>query len=153
MGNLLAVRLRDAGVSKENIYCYNFACPDTARGAFYDWNTLNQYSNIWNIGRPADPVTLVPGIADVLTLPTKALSGWGKFGNSYWYTPDWDNTNELIPDLSFAPHYCEGYIDILSKEPSLKDMHTWSELVALLPLTTSKQAFTDLANFIQQHAT
>ncbi|MBR2836055.1 MAG: hypothetical protein IKE43_10180 [Coriobacteriales bacterium] len=153
VGNLLAVRLRDAGVSKENIYCYNFACPDTARGAFYDWNTLNQYSNIWNIGRPADPVTLVPGIADVLTLPTKALSGWGKFGNSYWYTPDWDNTNELIPDLSFAPHYCEGYIDILSKEPSLKDMHTWSELVALLPLTTSKQAFTDLANFIQQHAT
>ena len=49
VGNLLTVLLSANGVPQENIYNYNFACPDVACGSSDAWNRNGRFSNIFNI--------------------------------------------------------------------------------------------------------
>lgn len=105
------------GVSKNNIYGYNFACPDVARMKRADWINL-QFENIFNIANSADPVPLLPGnMADFIQIQSDVLLHlwdmanypyWGKFGNSAWY--DYIYTN-----IDVEAHKSEHYFDYMSK--------------------------------------
>ena len=49
VGNLLASMLNQAGYSKDSVYAYNFACPDSARERPSKWNPNGENDNIFNI--------------------------------------------------------------------------------------------------------
>ena len=167
VGNLLAVRLERAGVPQQNVFCYNFACPDTARGAQFDWNWLNVHGNIWNIGKPADPVSMIPGVVGdllrmgvfgitgngILSLSSSPFSAWGKFGKSYWYARDWSDTGSVVLDLSFEAHEPAGYVELLSAEPPLADMREWGEMIASMPIDALASSVRELAGLIDQWRT
>ena len=62
VANLLSVLLNSkAKIPLENIFDYNFACPDVACDKFKD-GTTNYFPNIYNINMANDPVTYVPGV-------------------------------------------------------------------------------------------
>jgi len=106
VANLLAKRLADSGVSKSDIFCYTFACPDVAMGGL---QSFGGYTNIHNICNIYDPVTLVPGNLGPGFALTPGLK-WGKFGNTHWYSPggiqvvhiSW---HDIIKDLDYVAAY------------------------------------------------
>lgn len=126
VGNLLAVRLSDAGVAKENVYDYNFACPDTNRGWPTDWNWNGVHDNIFNIGYCGDPVTMLPGLAGDANFGTLLGITWGKYGKSVWYADDWKNFETA--DWSFAAHDGTNYIRFLSNKPSYNYFRSWDQM-------------------------
>ena len=98
VGNVLGVLLSQKGISRENMYVYNFACPDTRHDLpTTDWSGGGKYNNIFNINAANDLVGVVPGgLGDVgqfytQKIPTPYL--WGKYGRTYFYSFDW-NSNE-----------------------------------------------------------
>lgn len=62
VGNLLAIKLFEAGISSSRVYDYNFACPNVAMGpeSSAAWNYQGRHNNIINIGNWCDYVTHVP---------------------------------------------------------------------------------------------
>lgn len=79
VGNLLAVELMEQGVNSNNIYDYNYACPDVACKIIFP-----TYMNIFNLCNRADIVTMLPGsICSVFTTPG---TSWGKYGQTHWFT-------------------------------------------------------------------
>ena len=131
VGNLLAVRLSDAKVPKENVFDYNFACPDVNRGWPWDWGGDDKHANIFNIGHCADPVTLIPGIVGDSLLHGERLGmavgiGWGKYGRSFWYTKDW----EEIPMYSTEYHDQSRYVRDMSELWPLDYYKSWVEVKA-----------------------
>ena len=91
VANLLAVKLMEKGVGASDIYNYNFACPDVAcKIAFV------AYSNIFNLCNREDPVPFVPGhLASTFTTPG---TSWGKYGQTYWFTKDAEDTINPVAD-------------------------------------------------------
>ena len=103
VGNLLSMKMYQNGVPNQNVYDYNFACPDVARdfGLGWAWNTFGNHDNMFNIGNTADVVPLIPGVfGNILSgvvdswrdrnissgvLEGFVLSNWGKYGNSMWF--------------------------------------------------------------------
>jgi hypothetical protein len=84
VANLLSVKLSDQGVSKYNVYNYNFAVPDVEVAFPSVFNAFGAHDNIFNICNRNDLVSLIPGcIVSVATLPG---TGWGKFGRTYWFS-------------------------------------------------------------------
>ncbi len=93
VANLLAVQLQEEGVSAENIYNYNFACPDVACKSSFP-----EYNNIFNLCNREDPVPFVPGTpASAFTSPG---TSWGKYGQTYWFTKDEEGTINPFKDHS-----------------------------------------------------
>ena len=81
VGNLLSVELMQKGVSADNIYNYNYACPDVACLK----NFPTPYGNIFNICNTEDFVTYLPGEpCNVFTMFDDAW--WDKYGQTYWFT-------------------------------------------------------------------
>ena len=79
VANLTAVKLMERGVPADNVYCYDFACPDVVCKAMWP-----VYDNIFNLCNNLDVVTHVPGpVASVFTLPDAV---WGKYGTTYCFT-------------------------------------------------------------------
>ena len=98
--NLLSVRLSDYGVPRENIYDYNFACPDVAVGLASEWNKEGVHDNMYNLAHCKDVISVVPG-ATCNVLDVNVVNYWGKFGRSYWYSKDWNKAEETNVDLAF----------------------------------------------------
>ena len=119
VGNLLAVKLSDAGVPNTKVYDYNFACPNVASGAGWLWNPDGKHNNIFNIGNIQDPVTYVPGplcnVAGILT----PWSSWGKYGRSRWFHPLTE---------SVAGHDMDFYVEYLEQRKGFSDYITFDEI-------------------------
>lgn len=112
VSNLLAVKLAENGVSKNNIYSYNFACPDVACKVIFP-----SYNNIFNLCNREDPVPFVPGnIASTFTTPG---THWDKFGKTYWFTKDAKGT--LSP---FADHNINLYLEFFDNKKNPSDWGT-----------------------------
>ena len=128
VGNLLSMKLSNAGVSKSDVYNYNFACPDVARGNSLYWNPNGIHDNIFNIGYAKDYISVLPGI----TLNLGNTNAWGKYGKSYWFSKDWSKASETYIDLTQIKknHDCKNYVDYLSKYKSLSSFKTWKEMTA-----------------------
>lgn len=127
VANLLEVKLFDAKVPTQNVYGYNFACPDVAAGLPTGWNWLGEHNNIFNIGNAPDPVSVVPGVFGSAFLSAIPGTTWGKFGQSRWFSKNWNNLSETTLDLSFSAHDQKAYLDYLSKEPAFNTFKTWAE--------------------------
>jgi len=94
VSNIISKWLIDEGVSKTNLYSYNFACP----GVSIDRNTAftpNKYSSIFNINCARDLVGQAPGT--ILSATTTSFWGsiyddevtqWGKYGRTYFWDRD-----------------------------------------------------------------
>lgn len=109
VANLLAVQLMESGVSSEDIYNYNFACPDVACK-----DVFPAYNNIFNLCNREDPVPFVPGnLASVFTTPG---TSWGKFGKTYWFTKDAIGTINPFDD-----HDMDLYLEFFEQELNLTD--------------------------------
>lgn len=80
VGNLLAVALMETGTATaDDIYNYNFACPDVACQT-----SLVNYTNIFNLCNTEDIVPFVPGaLCDPFVTQG---SSWGKYGQTLWFT-------------------------------------------------------------------
>lgn len=127
VANLLEVKLFDAKVPTQNVYGYNFACPDVAAGLPTGWNWLGEHNNIFNIGNAPDPVSVVPGVFGSAFLSAIPGTTWGKFGQSRWFSKNWNNLSETTLDMSFSAHDQKAYLDYLSKEPAFNTFKTWAE--------------------------
>ena len=126
--NLLAMKLSNAGVPKANVYNYNFACPDVARGdSLFYWNPNGIHDNMFNIGYAKDYISVLPGI----TLNLSAVAQWGKYGRSFWFSKDWDMASEVNIDLSFKAHDILNYINYLSEFKALSGFKSWAQMNAL----------------------
>ena len=115
--NLLSVRLSDNGASKDNIYDYNFACPDVAVGLVTEWNKHGVHDNMFNLGHCKDAITVLPGTACDMA-QDNLINQWGKFGRSYWYSNDWGSSEETGVDLAvlnFTYHNQWKYLDRFSR--------------------------------------
>ena len=159
VANLVSVLISDNGVSKDNVYDYNFACPDVARNFGVSWNWFGDHDNIFNIGNVNDPVTWIPGalgdilgnasdsaidLASLFGVKDLSISGsersgrsvsltdWGKFGRSYWFSDDWDNIE--LKGINFDYHNQKKYIEYLKNHRSdalgSGDMHSWEGVLS-----------------------
>ena len=135
VSNIISKWLIDEGVSKNNLYSYNFACP----GVSIDRNTAfspNKYSSIFNINCARDLVGQAPGT--ILSATTTSFWGsyyddeltqWGKYGMTYFWDEDWLTT--AIPSVTKLGKYhpCDtNYIPYLSNQPELSEFKTYEEM-------------------------
>ncbi len=104
VGNLLAVELMEQGINAENVYNYNYACPDVACKADFP-----NYDNIFNLCNTDDLVAFVPG-AICNSLVTQGAS-WDKYGQTYWFTKDVDGF--------FASHAMDLYLEFFDRQLQL----------------------------------
>lgn len=106
IGNLLAVELMEQGVWPDNLYNYNFACPDVACKSEFPI-----YNNIFNLCNTDDLVAFVPG-APCDSFVTSGKS-WGKYGRTFWFTKDVDGF--------FKSHAMSLYLDFFDQKISPND--------------------------------
>ena len=115
VANLLAVKLMRNGISSRDIFNYNFACPDVACKREFP-----EYDNIFNLCNREDPVPFLPGtLASVFT---GFMTSWDKYGRTYWFTVDADDT--LSP---FADHSMKLYLEFFDQQTEPSD---WGESFA-----------------------
>lgn len=131
VGNLVAKLLIDGGVNKDNIFDYNFACPDVIKDNGKNWNPDNRYSSIFNLNVPGDIVSVVPGaLGNGIYNPLQSLKKqWGKYGNSYWFASDWNDIP--ITNTTFSAHDHGNYVNVFSKELPVNTAKKYSELKKL----------------------
>ena len=136
VSNLLAVRLGKAGISKSRVYCYNFACPDTARSKAGSWK--KGHENIFNICHTADAICIVPGVLGdgLYTLLKKKVQSlfvnWGKYGTTYFYCNNWKDKKEFdlarTIDEPNSPHDYKYYVRDMGKKPT--KFYSWAKVAA-----------------------
>ena len=119
VGNILAVKLSDAGVPAENVYDYNFACPDVARKFWVDWNPNGVHDNMFNLADVRDPVACYPG---VVGNGINLLFTWGKFGRSYWFSYNWS----LQTLADWGAHDAENYVKYFSRLKDDSSFRDWA---------------------------
>ena len=92
VANLLSMLLFDSGVPAENVFDYNFACPNVAMDSdsIQAWNNKGEHNNIINVGNFFDMVTYMPGkFCEKLSLSNLldpfTSNTWNKYGVSYWF--------------------------------------------------------------------
>lgn len=123
--NLLAVKLREKGVSASDIYDYNFACPNVeSKMGFPDWNPGGIYDYIFNLGNTEDPVPYVPNAS--VPPGINPLASWGKYGRSYWFIPG--ESNHALDRKSPIGHDMLYYVSEMEKEKPLSDYLEFSEI-------------------------
>ena len=135
VANLLEKDLMDAGVSGENVFGYNFACPDVAKALPSTFNPDGKYNNIFNIGMAGDPVSIIPGMTgNGLSLVTSrgpvssiinSFTQWGKYGTSGWFCRDWNSYEETGLDFTFGKHKVENYIDMMARRLPFSCTKSW----------------------------
>ncbi len=131
VANLLEIKLFEAKVAREKVYGYNFACPDVARAIPTMWNWLGEHDNMFNIGNAPDPVTMVPGVlgGSIGFIPGTT---WGKFGQSRWFSKDWNNINEIA--LNFSKHDQKAYLEHLRDKSSFDSFKTYEQRKMTIPV-------------------
>ena len=130
VANLLELTLSNNGVAKENVYGYNFACPDVATATPFDWNPNGDHDNMFNISHAGDPISILPGVIGDTTISIlNIFSQWGKFGQSYWFASNWSNLSELTV-VSMDHHLPAQYLSFLKqKNPIIPDAYrTWEQV-------------------------
>lgn len=146
--NLLSVRLYENGISKENVYDYNFACPDVALDLPTAWNTLGNHDNMFNIANAGDLISYVPGVVgDTIAIQPYQ---WGKFGKSYWFSTNWNNMTTGGGNISTDVHGQDIYKEILyNNRPSISSFKDYfgvqanvAKLLALNNLYSFVKIFT-----------
>lgn len=161
VANLVSYKLMSKGVLRENLFDYNFACPDVARSESTDWNPYGKYSNIFNINNCSDPVGRIPGVlGTILGHAGSELVGkftdeikingssdlfnweqigtsWGKFGNTYWFSQNWNNKSQI--GLSFNAHAQSEYINYLSHLKTEYAFKGWDDIELRVLLNTDWQ--------------
>ena len=107
VGNLLAVMLMEQGVSPENVYNYNYACPDVVYS-----DNIAHYTNIFNFCNTDDIVPFVPGLPFNVS---SIVSGkyWKKYGQTFWFTKDVEGF--------FASHSMSLYLDFFDQRLNIGD--------------------------------
>ena len=146
VGNVLAVLLSQIGISKDNLYDYNFACPDTMYAPIgTSWSGGGRYNNIFNINAANDLVGVIPGLfGDIVGMiaPSiiKEMKGvetvyiWGKYGKTYFYSFDWNSSERsLVNPITFFkdqgptnPHQPSLYYAYLSKKNSSSSFRSFA---------------------------
>lgn len=103
VGNLLAMRLYNEGVSNQDVYDYNFACPNVGLGSedISVWNPDYNHNNIINVGNQSDLISHEPG-----EIFADGKYKWKKFGVSYWFANGLHYVFE---------HDMRAYVDYLTK--------------------------------------
>ena len=152
VANLVSKKLIDGGVSKEKIYDYNFACPDTGRDYDWNWNNGNKYGNIFNINNVKDIVGVIPGNLFNYSLNLNTIIGklfthdpdlgilfWGKYGNTRFFSENWGTVDGTIIGDPGEEHQPTYYLDYLSypNYPSYSSFKSWTEARALLAESAS----------------
>lgn len=142
VGNILSVFLSRAGIRKENLYDYNFACPDTMYAQIgTDWSGGGRYNSIFNINAANDLVGVLPGVLGNL-LGVKAsnmrngtpLCAWGKYGKTYFYSFKWNSIEDSMVDpIRFikeqgAPHEPSRYYDYLEQKNNTGSFRSYMEV-------------------------
>ena len=138
VGNVLAVLLSQIGVSRENLYDYNFACPDTMYAHLAtDWSGGGRYNNIFNINAANDLVGVIPGIlGDVLEMLARGVRvcAWGKYGRTYFYSFNWDSIESSTVITFFTeqgernPHESWLYFAYLTKKNTTSSFKSYAEV-------------------------
>lgn len=132
VGNLLAKDLIDFGVPQENVFDYNFACPDVAKDRSSNWNPNGSYDSIFNIGVAGDPVTVIPGCLGNLIDEANPdmihykYGHWGKYGQSRWVCLDWKKAP--LAQIDFNNHAHEFYVENMAANTYFMQMKTWKQM-------------------------
>lgn len=128
VANLLEKELMDKGVSGDDVFGYNFACPDVAKEPLSQFNPDGKYDNIFNICMAGDPVSVVPGmLGDGLAQINvnnlrKAGHVWSKYGRSGWFCRDWNTVfSDNGTGFSFGKHASENYVDFMQRRCSFNE--------------------------------
>ena len=125
VANLLSYKLfAKSGVSKENVYNYNFACPDVTTNSIL--NTY-AYDCIFNICNSIDPVTQIPGcLADFAFNGTfRQKQGiWKKYGQTLWFGDGIFGQAGISITEWFDPHDQKNYLAFLKQTPSRDTFRT-----------------------------
>ena len=121
VANLFSIKLDQYGVSKENVFDYNFACPDTARDYISSWNTGN-HDNMFNICNCQDIIVYLPGI--LLKGGTQTTLSWGKYGVTKFFSFDWNDPGYTVLDINGSSYYAHDQKVYLAY---LREKHDWNE--------------------------
>lgn len=141
VGNLVAKDIIDSGHSKDKVYGYNFACPDTGKDKDTNWNPNGKYDSIFNINNVRDIAGIIPGciFSGALNLnPDYLISGsgivfWGKYGKTRFFSEDWDSVTESMIDKNIGEqHDSKLYMRFMKARPSFDSYKTWLEARAKL---------------------
>ena len=161
VANLVSKKLIDSGVSREKVYDYNFACPDSGRDYDHMWNINNKYGSIFNINNVKDVVGVIPGnffnfnlntTTAVLNLfsgnQTHGVLFWGKYGNTFFFSENWETVEDTVignPGVEHQPTY---YLEYLSKMSSVQSFKSWTEARAILAANGVKEHFAKFGKII-----
>ncbi len=122
VANLFSIKLDQYGVSKENVFDYNFACPDTARDYISSWNTSGNHDNMFNVCNCQDIIVYLPGI--LLKGGPQTTLSWGKYGVTKFFSFDWNDPGYTLLDINMGPYFAHDQKVYLAY---LREMHDWNE--------------------------
>lgn len=143
VSNLVAKKLIDSGVSLNNVYDYNFACPDTGRDFAINWNSNGKYDSLYNINNVRDIVGVIPGYLFSMSMHIndylfeRGLVFWGKYGHTYFFSENWGTVRETMIG-GFEQHEATLYLDYMSKKKSTDSFKSWEQARAALAANAVK---------------
>ena len=130
--SFIAAKLIDQRIPQSHVYCYCFACPDTA---FLSDKKAASYKTIFTVNNEND---LVPWLPWLYWQESGAMYGfasdthWNKFGTSYWFsTNNWEECHAGLDNMP-APHLQGNYLDYLKNEPGAESFKNRSDAASLL---------------------
>ena len=135
VSNLVSKWLIDSGVSKSDLYSYNFACPGTAIDKESEF-TSSKYISIFNLNCARDLVGQAPGekltllsIPFLGTMGSKDPAQWGKYGQTYFWDADWDSSKSASVTELGTYHPCDkNYIPYFSQQNELSEFKTFYDM-------------------------
>ena len=135
VSNIVSKWLIDAGVSKNDLYSYNFACPGTASDKESEF-TSSKYNSIFNLNCARDLVGQAPGekltllsIPFLGTMGSKDPAQWGKYGQTYFWDADWDSSKSASVSELGTYHPCDkNYIPYFSQQHELSEFKTFYDI-------------------------
>lgn len=121
VANIIAAKLANLRVPQSHIFCYCFACPDTAFLSDYD---AALYKCIFTINNVNDYVSWLPWIhwkESGAYYGFSKKTHWNKYGNSYWYsTNNWQNCHTGLDNID-SVHHQMFYLNYLRQEPDFSE--------------------------------
>jgi len=135
VSDIVSKWLIDSGVSKNDLYSYNFACPGTAIDKESEF-TSSKYISIFNLNCARDLVGQAPGekltllsIPFLGTMGSKDPAQWGKYGQTYFWDADWDSSKSASVTELGTYHPCDkNYIPYFSQQNELSEFKTFYDM-------------------------
>lgn len=131
--NITAAMLADEGIPQEHIYCYSFACPDTA---FLSDDKAKAYSCIYNIGNVNDIVSWTPWNIWKESGSNYGFGSdtyWNKYGQSFWYSEsEWQGELDANITNFFSEHSQEAYLCFLARKKGVNEYKERNEASRLI---------------------